>query len=261
LETMAVIQDSSAAKAPQRDTSEISRQVLGFVSRISAFPVEALKTSQTLAGEVGFDSLMTVELDSDIQKTWPGIGGLPRTLLGPQTTIQDVIDHVASALSGPRAAPAAPLLARAAEAAGPIGAVLHLAGLEQGPSLEGGSWDALLWSQRLARAHSGSFVVATAQDGKLGTESGTLLGAALTAHAKALARERADALVKAIDLDAKDAAEAMADAVLAELRSGNAAPEVGVRSGVRCEPDFAPAASGDPVPLGPGDVVLVTGGG
>ncbi|HWE24285.1 MAG TPA: acyltransferase domain-containing protein, partial [Myxococcales bacterium] len=98
---------------PQRDTSDVSRQILGFVSRISAFPVAALKTSQTLAGEVGFDSLMTVELDSDIQKTWPGIGGLPRTLLGPQTTIQHVIDHVANALSGPRAAPAAPMLSAA----------------------------------------------------------------------------------------------------------------------------------------------------
>jgi 8-amino-7-oxononanoate synthase len=333
--------ETRATKAePQRDTSEIARQVLGFVSRISAFPVEALKTSQTLAGEVGFDSLMTVELDSDIQKTWPGIGGLPRTLLGPQTTIQDVIDHVASALAGPRAAPAAPmlsaalgaladaspellrfapvaapsplrsvapaedplphgvlvtrdrmgvaeivarrldrrghavtvvdcgtetdataLLSRAAETVGPIGVVLHLAALEQGGSLDGVCWDALLWSQRLARAHSGSFVVATAQDGKLGTESGTLLGAALAAHAKALARERSDALVKAIDLDPKDGAEAMADALLTELRSGSAAPEVGVRAGVRYEPDFEPAAAGEPVSLGSSDVVLVTGGG
>src|SRR5207302_8609280 len=94
---------------PSVDTAEISRQILSFVSRISAFPVEALKTSQTLAGELGFDSLMTVELDGDIQKAWPGIGGLPRTLLGPQTTVQDLIDHVASAVAGPRSAPAAPM--------------------------------------------------------------------------------------------------------------------------------------------------------
>src|SRR5713226_2316955 len=100
-------------REPQTDTSDIARQILGFVSRISAFPVEALKTSQTLAGELGFDSLMTVELDGDIQKAWPGIGGLPRTLLGPETTVQHLIDHVASALAGPRSAPAEPMLSAA----------------------------------------------------------------------------------------------------------------------------------------------------
>src|SRR5207249_2188983 len=89
----------------------------------------------------------------------------------------------------------------------------------------------------------------------------TVLGAALAAHAKALARERSDALVKAIDLDPKDGAEAMADALLSELRSGNAAPEVGVRAGLRYEPDFEPAVGGEPSSCGPSDVVLVTGGG
>ena len=322
------------APSPAVDTSEISRQILGFVSRISAFPVEALKTSQTLAGELGFDSLMTVELDGDIQKAWPGIGGLPRTLVGPQTTVQHLIDHVASAVAGPRSAPAAPMLSAALGAladAGPellrftpvatevplagaapaedplpaqvlitrdplgvaealarrlerlghsvaiadlgtaagtaaagrsTAAVVHLAGLVPGPTLDGiGSWDALLWSQRLARAHAGAFVVGTAQDGKLGTTAGTLLGAALAGHAKALARERTEELVKAIDLDPADGAEAMADALATELRSGNAAPEVGLRDGRRYEPDLLPAEVGEPLSFGPDDVVLVTGGG
>src|SRR5207237_1268349 len=88
----------------------------------------------------------------------------------------------------------------------------------------------------------GAFVVATAQDGKLGTGSGTLLGAALAGHAKALARERADELVKAIDLDPRDGAQSMAAALLAELRSGNASPEVGLRSDGRGVPAPAPAA-------------------
>jgi len=318
-------------REPQTDTSDIARQILGFVSRISAFPVEALKTSQTLAGELGFDSLMTVELDGDIQKAWPGIGGLPRTLLGPETTVQHLIDHVASALAGPRSAPAEPMLSAAlgaladagpellrfaplaaevplasaapaedplperllitrdqlgvaddlsrrltrlghsvviadlaAPAAAPvagIGAVIHLAGLVPGPSLDGaGSWEPLLWSQRLARTYPGAFVVATAQDGKLGTAAGTLLGAALAGHAKALARERTDELIKAVDLDPADGAEAMAEALAAELRSGNATPEVGLRGGRRYEPDFAPAQPGEPLSFSSDDVVLVTGG-
>src|SRR5204863_441390 len=120
--------------------------------------------------------------------------------------------------------------------------------------------DALLWAQRFARVHSGSFVVTTAQDGKLGTESGTLLGAALAGYAKALARERPEELVKAIDLDPKDGAEAMADAILSELRSGNASPEVGIRAGVRHELELQPSANEQPFAFGPSDVVLVTGG-
>src|SRR5713226_2581547 len=35
------------------------------------------------------------------------------TLLGPQTTVQHLVDHVASALAGPRTAPAAPMLSAA----------------------------------------------------------------------------------------------------------------------------------------------------
>ncbi len=324
---------STSDPDPRVDTSDVARQILGFVSRISAFPVEALKTSQTLAGELGFDSLMTVELDGDIQKAWPGISGLPRTLLGPQTTVQHLVDHVASALAGPRTAPAAPMLSAAlgaladagpelfrfapvavevplqsappaedplpanvlitrdqlgvaealarrlerlghpvaiadlatpagvAAASQPAGAVVHLSGLVPGPSLDGtGSWDALLWSQRLARSHAGAYVVATAQDGMLGTSAGTLLGAALAGHAKGLARERTEELVKAVDLDPADGAEAMADALAAELRSGNAAPEVGLRGGRRYEPDLEPAGAGEPLSFGPDDVVLVTGG-
>ncbi|HXN55795.1 MAG TPA: SDR family NAD(P)-dependent oxidoreductase, partial [Myxococcales bacterium] len=83
--------------------AEVARQILGFVSRISAFPVAAVKTAQTLAGDLGFDSLMTVELDGDIQKAFPSAGGIPRTLLGVQTRVQDLIDHVVRALAAPAA--------------------------------------------------------------------------------------------------------------------------------------------------------------
>src|SRR5205814_852940 len=41
-----------------------------------------------------------------------------------------------------------------AAAARPTGAIVHLAGLLPGPALdEAGSWEPLLWSQRLARSH------------------------------------------------------------------------------------------------------------
>ena len=311
---------------------EAARAVMSLVARISAFPIESLKSTQTLAGDLGFDSLMTVELDGDIAKSFPAAGGIPRSLLGPGTTVQDLIDHVATALAQPasKPTPSAPSLSaalgtvasagrellrfsavpvpvklpkrRASEsplphallltrdslgvaqalaarleklghavsfAGAPQGAgVVHLAGLVAGPGLAELAQEPafaqlpqLLEAHRLARAHGGLFVVATAQDGRLGQGArGTLLGAALTGHAKALFRERPGELVKAIDLDLQDGPEAMADAILAELLSGNASPEVGWQRGLRVEPELQPAATGATLSIGSGDVALISGG-
>ncbi|MFL5365948.1 MAG: aminotransferase class I/II-fold pyridoxal phosphate-dependent enzyme [Myxococcales bacterium] len=346
------------APAPAHRVEEIAERVLASVSRISAFPAGALRTSQTLGAELGFDSLMTVELDSDLQKAWPGIGSLPRNLLGPSTTIQDVIEHVKSALAAPTfatpsplsaalgavaqagpelfrfspavvaaplpvvapaenpvpaallvtrdghgiaealarhlassghsvvvadlAAPASParaapdlgprawvcggndVVAEAARVLGPAFGIVHFAGTVPGPRLDSAdpaAWEPLLEAQRLARAQDGFFVAVTAQDGKLGTTNGTLLGAAIAGHAKALARERTGEIVKAIDVTLEDSADAIAKAIARELRSGNAAPEVGLSGDERVEPDLTPARSGEEIAFDPGDVVLVTGGG
>jgi acyl transferase domain-containing protein len=346
---------------PAHRVEEIAERVLASVSRISAFPAGALRTSQTLGGELGFDSLMTVELDSDLQKAWPGIGSLPRNLLGPSTTIQDVIDHLNGALAAPTfatpsplsaaleamaqagpelfrfspalvaaplpaaipaenplpsallvtrdgqgiaealarhlsssghavvvadlAAPSSParaapelgprawvckggdapaLFAETARVLGPGFGIIHLAGIGPGPRLDSAdpaAWEPLLQAQRLARAQDGVFVAVTAQDGKLGTTNGTMLGAAIAGHAKALARERTFEMVKAIDVRLEDGAEAIARAIARELRSGNAAPEVGLAGDERFEPDLEPAGSGEEIAFDPGDVVLVTGGG
>ena len=289
---------------------DVAREILGFVARISAFPIQAVKPSQTLAGELGFDSLMTVELDGDIQKTFPQAGGLPRSLLGPATTVQQVIDHVASAHLSPPAsarvgqpisaafdaiasagpellrfapvlveAPLFPAVARLpqrivltrdvagvaqrlAEKLRALGhdaalgepesgtAVVHLASLGGAPGLDALA-DHVSDAHRVARAGGGMFV-SVAGDG--------LLSAALAGYAKALARERAGDLVKAISVEGTDSVETIASAVLAELLSGNAAPEVALRGGVRSEPDLRAAPDGEPLVFGPADLVLVTGG-
>ncbi len=108
---------AAPAQPAQLDEGAIRAQataaVLASVARISAFPVEALKVTQTLAGDPGFDSLMTVELDGDVQKAFPGAGALPRSLLGPGTSVQDVIDHLVRTQLAPagQAAPAEALSA------------------------------------------------------------------------------------------------------------------------------------------------------
>ena len=74
-------------------------KVLEAVARISAFPIASLKNEQTLVGELGFDSLMLVELDQSIGKAFPTLGGLPRELFGRSTTVLNIVDYVAETLT------------------------------------------------------------------------------------------------------------------------------------------------------------------
>jgi 8-amino-7-oxononanoate synthase len=332
-------EDAPAPKvAPVAHGPRAAQSIIASVARISAFPAEAIKPAQTLAGDLGFDSLMTVELDADINKAFPGVGGLPRSLLGPQTTVQDVIDHVARALAEPpahsapslsaalgavasegrellRFAPVAveaplaeeppaesPLprsllitrdghgvaeaLAKLLTAAGhqvalgkpgnslaAAGGVIHLSALgltEDDDFLAnfgspGTADDAFRLARDQARgAPGGLFVVATGRGGKLGLDGARSVGperdAWLGGFARSLARERTGELVKCVDLRLEDGAQAMAQALFAELRSGNAVAEVGWAEGRRYEQDLQPARSGAPIEIGEGDVVLVTGG-
>ena len=312
-----VAPEATSPKPEARATDKSAKVIIASVARISAFPAEAIKLSQTLVGDLGFDSLMTVELDSDVNKAFPGVGGLPRSLLVAQTTVQDVVDHVSRALISPplpslsaalgavasegrellRYAPvavgaklvsAAPdesplphalcitrdghgvgealakLLGEAGHAVtldgapATAGGVIHLAPLDSHSFADAASL--VLTAHRLARAQTGAggmFVIATGRGGKLGAEGA---GAALGGFAKSLARERSEELVKCIDLRPEDGAAAMAQAIFTELRSGNAVPEVGWAEGVRYQPDFAVAPTGEPIEIGERDVVLVTGG-
>jgi 8-amino-7-oxononanoate synthase len=82
-------------------TLEVFAKVVETVARISAFPKETLKKEQTLVGELGFDSLMLVELDSAVGKTWPQLGGLPREIFKKETTVETVVSYIVSALQKP----------------------------------------------------------------------------------------------------------------------------------------------------------------
>src|SRR5205823_83185 len=137
-----------------------------------------------------------------------------------------------------------------------IEGVIHLAPLGRGDSEVDPGFEAVLEAHRIVRAQAeaaagGTLIVAVA-----GTDE---VDAALAGYVKALARERTDELVKCVELRVGDGAPAMAQALFAELRSGNAAPEVRWAGGKRYESDLVPAAAGEPVEIGSGDVVLVTG--
>jgi 8-amino-7-oxononanoate synthase len=77
---------------------EVESRILSSVARISAFPTTSLRLGQALTAELGFDSLMLVDLDREVDNAWPEIGGLLPDVLTPQATIQDVVDHIVLAL-------------------------------------------------------------------------------------------------------------------------------------------------------------------
>lgn len=95
--------EAPVAVEPEKVTHDlrpaVQEKVLASLSRISAFPVKTLKLDATLVGELGFDSLMLVELDHDIGKAFPSLGGLPRELFSKTTTATTVIDHVVNTLT------------------------------------------------------------------------------------------------------------------------------------------------------------------
>ncbi len=90
---------------------EVQHKLLTQISRISAFPVASVKLEQSLVGDLGFDSLMLVELDQEVGKAFPRVGGLPRELFSRETRVLQVVDYIVKALEGGGQKPVATTLA------------------------------------------------------------------------------------------------------------------------------------------------------
>ncbi|MEU1203862.1 aminotransferase class I/II-fold pyridoxal phosphate-dependent enzyme [Nocardia sp. NPDC005825] len=88
--------------------SDAAAAVRAEAARVSGFPAGKLSDSQTLSGDMGFDSIMIADLFQGIARTTPGLVIAPDWFT-PATTLGDVIALVAGR-SGPEDAPAAPEL-------------------------------------------------------------------------------------------------------------------------------------------------------
>ncbi|MFN3198350.1 MAG: aminotransferase class I/II-fold pyridoxal phosphate-dependent enzyme [Bradymonadia bacterium] len=92
----------ATAPAPQVDVpAESSAQaasaesvILSTVAQVSAYPLAALKVEMRLMEDLGFDSLMLVDLGEQLVKAIDGLDGLPQELFVNQPRIQDLIDYV-----------------------------------------------------------------------------------------------------------------------------------------------------------------------
>ena len=82
--------EPEAPVVTQTDFGDVVREA---VASVSAFPIDALSDDQQLARDLGFDSLMFVDLASDLQKRVPGLE-IPQAAFDQSTAIGDVIAFV-----------------------------------------------------------------------------------------------------------------------------------------------------------------------
>ena len=118
---------------PKQDLRpSVQASVLEAVARISAFPLKTLRLEQTLVNELGFDSLMLVELDQSVGKAFPSLGGLPRELFSKTTTSATIIDHIVTTLeSGVTVKAEAPAVSTPIERYAPAVVAAPLAALSE----------------------------------------------------------------------------------------------------------------------------------
>ncbi|MBI2373977.1 MAG: aminotransferase class I/II-fold pyridoxal phosphate-dependent enzyme [Deltaproteobacteria bacterium] len=108
-------------------------------------------------------------------------------------------------------------------------------------------------------------LVVTGLGGKLGLEKSRALDvhvfqAALLGFAKALARERPDRAIRAVDLDLTTDAAQNAAALVSEALSADRDPEVGLAGADRFVPEYVEQTFAEETFVRPDDVVLITGG-
>src|SRR5690606_27011770 len=90
---------ATAAGSATAPSVDVAGRVLAAVADVSAFPADALRKDQRLASDLGFDSLMFVELGTKVEAAFPGFdGGIPQSLLSETTTIGDLIEHLETEL-------------------------------------------------------------------------------------------------------------------------------------------------------------------
>jgi 8-amino-7-oxononanoate synthase len=79
--------DAASMSAPTADTAGI---VLAEVARVSGFPQSAIRTTQTITSDLGFDSIMVSDLFGGITRKIPGVT-IDAAEFGPATTIAELI--------------------------------------------------------------------------------------------------------------------------------------------------------------------------
>ncbi|OIP40652.1 MAG: hypothetical protein AUK47_07815 [Deltaproteobacteria bacterium CG2_30_63_29] len=100
VEAVALVAPTPDKKPAKADEIDVLGGVMEAVAVVSAFPRDSLSADQRLATDLGFDSLMFVELGTKIEAAFPTFtGGIPQSLLSESTTIGHLVDFLNGALS------------------------------------------------------------------------------------------------------------------------------------------------------------------
>ncbi|MGV9865248.1 type I polyketide synthase, partial [Rhodococcus koreensis] len=78
---------------PGPAAGDTATRVRAEVARVSGFPAAALAATQTIAGDLGFDSIMITDLFGGLRRAFPGLVVEPDWFT-PGRTLGEVIDHV-----------------------------------------------------------------------------------------------------------------------------------------------------------------------
>jgi 8-amino-7-oxononanoate synthase len=101
MEEDSVLQERVAGKA-----NEIRQRVLEEIAKVSSYPLENLQLDQRLGPDLGFDSLMSVDLFVSMKESILGGLELPESLIDSEMTIAGLVEAIARALVTAAAEPA-----------------------------------------------------------------------------------------------------------------------------------------------------------
>ncbi|MEN0136511.1 MAG: aminotransferase class I/II-fold pyridoxal phosphate-dependent enzyme [Rhodococcus sp. (in: high G+C Gram-positive bacteria)] len=82
-----------ASPDPAAAHGDTATRVRAEVARVSGFPAAALTETQTITGDLGFDSIMITDLFGGLRRAFPGLAVEPDWFT-PGRTLGQVIDHV-----------------------------------------------------------------------------------------------------------------------------------------------------------------------
>ena len=277
---------------PSDTSALVDGRLLDLVSSVSAFPRASLDLDKKLSGDLGFDSLMVVELAGKLADAFPGLGTLPKSLFVNDPTLRKLSAHIMRTLRAEPTAAPAPVTVEVARylptltprplstppatrSSGPVTILPDRGGvaaaverlLDESPST--GPVGAALLDLRALDAGPADIrdVTLAALQAVRGPRRPAVIlfahrglaGAGLPGFAKALAREWPDTVTKAVAVDPAAAPHDVAAKLLAELRASDATSEIVYQGGVRHA--FTLAAAAAPArPLKDGIVTVVAGG-
>ena len=86
------------AASPGLDRRQVRDQLIELVATVLAAPAAGLTGSTHLVSDLGFDSLMVTELAVDIEKSFPGLGPPPESVLSGDPTLDELADLASARL-------------------------------------------------------------------------------------------------------------------------------------------------------------------